>query len=207
MFDVRFAIFDVNTTSYRGDLCLVRFMKRVIVAATLAVTLLPLRVRPQGKASANPPEMKKTVDAFAGHWVITGTDVEPDAKAPVKFELTLDCKRTALGAAVACAFAGNMPNVGPIEAAAVIGYSPDEQVVRWMEISSTGEYHDHRGRWNGAEIEFEPLEYSVSGKKATEYLHIGFPVVGKLTLSSVTETPEGKSVLECTGMRVEPKPK
>jgi hypothetical protein len=51
------------------------------------------------------------------------------------------------------------------------------------------------------------LEYSVSGKKATEYLRIGFPAIGKLTLSSVTETPEGKSVLECTGMRVEPKPK
>ena len=50
-------------------------------------------------------------------------------------------------------------------------------------------------------IEFEPLEYSVSGKKATEYLRVDFPVSGKLTLTSVTETAEGKSVLECTGKR------
>ena len=97
----------------------------------------------------------------------------------MKFELTLDCKRTALNAAVTCGFAGKVANVRPIEAAAVIGYSSDEQVVRWMEISSTGEYHDHRGRSKGDEIEFEPLEYSVSGNKATEYLCIGFPASGK----------------------------
>jgi hypothetical protein len=109
-------------------------MKRAIVAATLMVTLLPLRVHPQSKDSANPPEIKKTVDAFIGHWIITGTDTEPGAKAPVKFELTLDCKRTALGAAVTCGFAGRLPNVGPTEAAAVIGYSPDEQVVRWIDL-------------------------------------------------------------------------
>jgi hypothetical protein len=182
-------------------------MKRAIVAATLVVALLPLAAHAQTKQSAKPPEIKKTVDAFVGHWTITGTDTEPGAKAPVKFELTLDCQRTALGAAVTCGFAGKLPNVGPIEAAAVIGYSPDEQVVRWMEISSTGEYHDHRGRWKGDQIEFEPLEYSVSGEKATEYLRIAFPANGNLTLASVTKTAEGKSVLECTGKRVEPKSK
>ena len=182
-------------------------MKGVCVAAVLMITLLPSIVHPQSSESANTAMIKKTVDAFVGHWVISGTDMEPGSKAPVKFELTLDCKRTALGAAVVCAFAGKLPNVGPIEAAAVIGYSPDEQLVRWMEISSTGEYHDHKGRWNSDEIEFEPLEYSVSGNKATEYLRIGFPATGNLTLSSVTETSDGKSVLECTGTRAEHKPK
>jgi hypothetical protein len=121
--------------------------------------------------------------------------------------MTLDCKRTALGAAVTCGFAGKLPNVEPIEAAAVISYSPEEQVVRWMEISSTGEYHDHRGRWKGDEIDFEPLEYPVSGQKATEYLRIGFPASGKLRLTSVTATGEGKLVLKCKGQRVESKSK
>lgn len=194
-------MFDINTTSCRDDLCLVRCMKRVIVAATFVVMLFPLSVYPQSKDSANPLEIKKTVDALVGHWIISGTDAEPAAKAPVKFELTLDCKRTALGAGVACAFAGKIPNAGPIEAAAVIGYSPEEQVVRWMEISSTGEYHDHRGRWNGDALEFEPR------KKAIEYLRIGFPANGKLMLSSVTETSDGKTVPGCTRRRLESKPK
>jgi hypothetical protein len=180
-------------------------MKRAVVAGILMVAVLPFRVHPQSNQSATPLEIKKTVDAFFGHWIITGTDTEPGAKAPAKFELTLDCKRTALGAAVTCGFFGKLPNVGPIEAAAVIGYSPEEKVVRWMEISSTGEYHDHRGRWKADEIDFEPLEYSVSGEKATEYLRIGFPASNKLRLTSVTETAEGKSVLECTGERVEAK--
>src|ERR1051326_7892551 len=183
-------------------LILVKFMKRAIVTAAIVVALLPLRVHAQSKASANPPEIKKTVDAFVGHWIITGTDTEPGAKAPVKFELTLDCKRTALGAAVTCGFAGKLPNVGPIEAAAVIGYSPEEQVVRWMEISSTGEYHDHRGKWKGDGIEFEPLGYLISGKQATEYLSISFPSADKLLLGSTTKTAEGDSILECTGSRL-----
>ena len=182
-------------------------MKRALIAATLIVTLLPLRVQPQSNESAAPSEIKKTVDAFVGHWTISGTDTEPGAKEPAKLELTLDCKRTALGAAVTCDFAGNIPNLGPIEAAAVMGYSPEERVIRWMEISSTGEYHDHGGRWKGDELEFKPLEYPIAGKKATQYLRIGFPASGKLTLSPVPETTEGKSVLECTGQRVEPKSK
>jgi hypothetical protein len=182
-------------------------MKRAIFATVLMVALLPARVQPQNKESAAAPEIKKTVDALVGHWIISGTDMEPGAKAPSKFELTLDCKPTALGAAVTCNFAGNLPDVGPLEATAVIGYSPDEQVVRWMEISSTGEYHDHKGKWKNDAIEFEPLEYVVSGKKATEYLRIDFPANGKLTLTSLTETAEGKSVLECTGNRMQPKSK
>jgi hypothetical protein len=188
-------------------LFLVRSMKGAIIAVVLMFALLASRVHSQIKEPATPTEIRKTVDAFLGHWIIIGADVEPGAKAPSKFELTLDCKPTALGAAVVCGFAGNLPNVGPIEAATIIGYSPDEQVVRWMEISSTGEYHDHRGRWKGDEIEFEPLEYSVLGKKATEYLRITFPASGKLRLTSATETAEGKSVLECTGNRVGSKSK
>jgi hypothetical protein len=180
-------------------------MKPAMLAGMLMVIFLSSGVHPQSKESGTPPDIKKTVNAFVGHWIITRTDTEPGANVPVKFELTLDCKRTALGAAVTCDFAGRLPNVGPIEAAAVIGYSSDEQVVRWMEISSTGEYHDHRGRWKGDEIEFEPLEYSISDEQATEYLRISFPASGKLTLTSTTETAERKSVLECTGKRTESK--
>ena len=182
-------------------------MKRTIMAVILmGGASLPLGLHSQSNESVPPPpEIKKTVDAFVGHWIISGTETEPGAKAAAKFELTLNCERTALGAAVTCDFAGKLPGVGPIEAAAVIGYSPEEQVVRWMEISSTGEFHNHRGRWKGDEIDFEPLEYSISGRKATEYLRIDFPVSGKLTLTSVTQTAEGKSVLECTGKRIKSK--
>jgi hypothetical protein len=179
----------------------------LIISSLIWLLGLPSEVHGQSKGSAMPPEVQRTVDAFLGHWVLTGTDTEPSPQVPVHFNLTIACKPAALGAAVSCSFVGRLPGVGRVEAASVIGYSPDEQVVRWMEISSTGEYHDHRGQWKGDVIEFEPLEYSVSGKKATEYLSIGFPSAGNLTLRSVTETGEGKSILECMGKRLKLKSK
>jgi hypothetical protein len=155
----------------------------------------------EGKGTAPPLEIKKTVDAFRGHWVLTGTDTEPNSKAPARLTGTIDCQSAALGAAVNCHIAADVHGAGHIEAATVIGYSPDERVVRWMEISSTGEYHDHRGTWVSHEIHFEPLTYSISGEKATEDLTIDFPSPGKLTMKAITESAGGKSILEVTGIR------
>lgn len=95
-------------------------MKRTIVVGILMVAIFLSRAQPQNNESATPPEIKKTVDAFLGHWVLTAKNTELGAKAPVNFEMTLDCKRAALGAAVTCSFAGKMPGVGPIEASAVM---------------------------------------------------------------------------------------
>lgn len=178
----------------------------IVLALTTSIGLLPA-ARAQTAGGATPPEVKKTVDAFLGSWSVTGTDKEPGSEEPVGFIISIDCARAALGAAVSCRFAGELPGVGPIEASSVIGYSPDEKVVRWMEISSTGEYHDHRGRWKGDEIDFEPLTFSIGGAKATERLTVGFPSPGKLTLKAVTETSDGASTMECTGKRLAPKAK
>ena len=181
-------------------------LKRCGVWLMISISIGLICLARGGDGQSNRSAMvKKTVDAFVGHWVVTGTETEPSSQAPAHFNLVIDCEPTALGAAVSCHFVGRLPGVGPVEAASVIGYSPDEQVVRWMEISSTGEYHDHRGRWKGDVIEFEPLEYSIAGRKATEYLSINFPSAGKLSLRSVTETGEGKSILECTGKRLRSK--
>jgi len=146
------------------------------------------------------PAVKKTVDAFVGRWSFVGIDAEPGAKA-AKLTMAIDCEIAALGAAVACTFAGQSVAVGRIEATAVIGYSPDEKVVRWMEISSTGEYHDHRGTWKGDAIEFEALPYTISGQRAVEELSIRFPSPGRLVLKSVTKTTEGSSTLEGSAER------
>ncbi|HEX5207509.1 MAG TPA: hypothetical protein VFW10_06905 [Steroidobacteraceae bacterium] len=88
-----------------------------------------------------------------------------------------------------------------IEAATVIGYSPDEHLVRWMEISSTGEYHDHRGPWNGDQITFEPLTYTVAGVTMTEYFSVSFLSAGKMTWRAITKTREGESRLDLIGIR------
>jgi len=156
--------------------------------------------RAQGNAPSPPLELKRTVDAFAGHWALTGIDTEPGAQ-PVQLKLTLDCKRSALGAAASCELAERRPGAAPLEATSVIAYSPEEHVVRWMEVWSRGESHDHHGVWKGDAIVFAPLAYTVAGKPATERLEVEFPSPGELRLRSVTETPAGKSILDCSGKR------
>jgi hypothetical protein len=70
-----------------------------------------------------------------------------------------------------------------------------------MEISSAGEYHDHRGIWKGDEIQFEPLTYTASGATLTESFTPSFPSPGKTLWKWIVETSEGKSRIEVVGTR------
>jgi hypothetical protein len=153
------------------------------------------------EAPAMPVEVKKTVDSLAGHWIFDGSDTEPGAKQSAKVTMVIDCKPAALGAAVACTLVGQIAGIGPVEAASVVGYSPDERLVHWMEISSTREYHDHKGPWKENAVEFEPLPYTISGRKNIENFRISFPSPGILVLRAVTQTPDGRSILEGTAKR------
>jgi len=148
-----------------------------------------------------PPEIRQTVHRLLGHWKFQGTDTEPKNKEPSKVALTIDCRPTALGAAVVCDLRGNVAGSGSVEATAIVGYSPDEHVVRWMEISSSGEYHDHRGDWKGNSLEFQPLSYTVLRKRYTEKFSLRFPSDGELLLKSVTESIDGVSTIAGTATR------
>jgi hypothetical protein len=159
-----------------------------------------LLARADDAAPPAPPEVKKTVDAFAGQWTLTGTDREPGATTPAAVKATMDCKPAALNAAVACLIAADVSGAR-IEAATVIGYSPDEHLVRWMEISSTGEYHDHHGRWNGNQIRFEPLTYTAGGERMTEYFSLSLASGERMVWKATTKTRQGESRLELTATR------
>lgn len=115
-----------------------------------------------------PPEVKKTVNALAGRWHFEGTDSEPRAAAPQRVVMEIECRQAALGTAVACTLTGRMAGFGPLEAAAIVGYNQDEHLVHWMEISSTGEYHDHRGKWKGDRIELGISDRSGMAEKHEE---------------------------------------
>jgi hypothetical protein len=155
----------------------------------------------QSKSQTPSPEVRKTVDALVGHWSLDGTSTGPGGKEPLKVTAEIDCKVAALGAAIACALRGDVSGSGPIGAATIVGYDPEERIVHWMEISSTGEYHDHRGKWNGRTIVFEPLVYICSGKKCTERFRLSFPSTNTFILNSVTEAAGGQSTIQGTAKR------
>lgn len=174
-----------------------RAVRRAVFAVAFAASLLTT-------SAANPvagvAEIRRTVDTLVGHWVLIGTDVEPGKNSSIPAKLTMDCAPTALNKAVTCHMWADLAGEH-IEAALLIGYSPDEQLVRWMEIASSGEFHDHRGHWEGDAIRFEPLAYSISAVKMTEYLRISFPSPSTSKWKWTVETSQGNQVVELTGSK------
>ena len=117
--------------------------------------------------------------------------------------MEIDCKSASLGVAVVCRLRGTVTGFGPVEATSLVGYDPEEKVVHWMEISSTGEYHDHKGPWKDDRVVFEALTYTVAGKKCTERFSLLFPAPNKMRLKSVTKTADGESRIEGLAIRNE----
>jgi hypothetical protein len=167
-----------------------------------AATLAAWAVHARGAGVVERLEVAKTVDAFLGHWTMTGTYLEARTGPVASLTSRMDCELTGLGKAVTCHVVTVGSDGSRVELTSIVGYSPDEKLVRLMEISSSGSYHDHRGRWHGDRIEFEPLSYSVSGRRTTEHFSIAIPSAGKMTIQSVEVGAQGKSTTELAGSRV-----
>jgi hypothetical protein len=152
-------------------------------------------------ASAPPPELKKTVEAFAGKWAYDTTVTMPGQK-PGKTVLTMDCRKTALGKAVNCALSGNIPGEGPFQGGALVGYDTFGKNVHFMGIMSDEEVHDHQCTWKGNTLACDPLKGGMGGGPIIEDLSFTFG--GKASsFKSVCTFPDGsKAVLEASGKRV-----
>jgi hypothetical protein len=167
---------------------------------TAAALLLALPLVASGQSgSAASPEVKKVVEAFLGHWNLTGSFTGPISSTPSYLTVTIQCEPVALAMAVSCRTASQETGGDLVEVTSIIGYSPDDQLVHLMEVSSSGSYHEHKGRWNGNVIQFERMSKSVAGKQVVEDFSIGFPSPGKITVKSVEEAAAGRSTMELVG--------
>ena len=191
-------ILGIKTTI--DDRSFAKTMRPILLLICLSFAVMAEPVQ-QSKSPAVPKEVRRTVELLEGHWTFQGTDTEPGKDEPATVSMEIDCKSAALGAAVACRLTGTVSGFGPVEAASVVGYDAEEKVVHWMEVSSTGEYHDHKGLWKKDRIVFEPLAYTAAGKKCTERFSLVFPAPNKMMLKSVTETEDGMSRIEGVAIR------
>jgi hypothetical protein len=116
------------------------------------------------------PEIKKTVDAFAGSWTGTGDVVLP-GKQPVGVTLAIDCTKTALGRAVVCTYRGKTA-FGPTEATLLVGYDELGKAVHIMAATSDGEVHDHACRWKADTIACDLYKGAMGTLPITEELAI-----------------------------------
>jgi carbon monoxide dehydrogenase subunit G len=152
-------------------------------------------------AAGRPPEIKKTVDAFAGQWIMDTTITAPGS-APQKAPLKVTCRQTAGGKAVTCDMIGNIPGSGPMEAAFIVGFDTFGKRVHFMAITSDEEVHDHVCRWTDAStLACDPLKGGLMGESVTEDFVITSEAQ-KLSFKSTMALKDGsKIVFEAVGRR------
>jgi uncharacterized protein DUF1579 len=176
-------------------------MKKLIGTGLLALATTVLAQEKPAMPPA-PPEVQKTVDAFAGKWTFDAKLTAAGMPAPAPVKLSMDCQKTALGTAVLCSGKGEATGLGPMEMGLVAGYDPEEKLVRFMIITSGGEFHDHKGVWKDKDLVFEPLKYTTGGQAMTE--DFSFTVVSDKSMSFksvVTKADGSKETFEGTGTR------
>jgi hypothetical protein len=176
--------------------------QRMKIACCLAFAVSSVAALAAEKPAEKPvaPGIKKTVDAFVGKWSLS-TTVTPPGAAPVTFPEVVDCKRAAMGRALACVDTSTMPGMGATEYAYLIGYDGETDTVHMFAIGSPGEVHDHKCAWKSdTALDCEPHVGTVGGVASTETLSFVF-AGNALTLNATTAGPDGSVVVQAKGTR------
>jgi hypothetical protein len=174
-------------------------MKRFWIVCLLTLTTAAAAQPPQGAAAPAPPEVKKTVDTFAGTWHFH-LKLTPPGAAPIAFPGTWTCKKIVGGAAVDCTLKATAPGMGPVEETDLIGYDPETKAVHIMTWNNQGEVHDHRGAWQGDKI---VLHHSATagGKPVEEDFELTPAGTRKMSFRFTAKTDDGTTTFEGEGTR------
>ena len=166
--------------------------KKVTVFAGLALVILVGVARAE-EAPAPPPELKKTVEAFAGNWVFDATVIAPGL-SPTKMKMKMDCQKTALGKGVACSGNASIPGMGPWQGSFMVGYDLLAKQVHFMGVTSDEEVHDPKCLWKSdTSLVCETLKGGLGAQPATEEL--AFTAGPKmLAFKSVTTLKDGSKI-------------
>jgi hypothetical protein len=159
------------------------FLARTTLTVGMLSTLVAGPVDAQ-QAPPPPPEVTRTVEAFAGRWTMDGTMAMP-GQSPQKTTLKMDCKKTAMGKAVACSLSG------PFEASALVAYDFYSKAVHFMAVTSNDEIHDHKCHWvSDKKLACDPLKGGMGGMPITEDLEF---IIGprKLGFRGAVTLPDG----------------
>jgi hypothetical protein len=181
-------------------------MTKKILTIVLAVS--SLGAIPSGRADAQsgppqppPPEMKRTVDAFAGRWAFAGSLTLPDGKArPLKTKLT--CTKAVAGKAVSCIEDGAVVGLGPMHAAYLIGYDTFTKRVHFMAMTSDEAVHDHPCTWKDEHLlACEPLKAGMNGQPITEEFSVSFDGGGAAIKATVLLPDGARMLVDIKGKR------
>ena len=141
------------------------------------------------------------MEAFVGTWNLRTTMTLPGAP-PATFDEKVECRKAAMGRAVACVDTATVPGMGATEYAYLLGYDAETSAVHMFAIGSPGEVHDHKCAWtNAATLDCEPLHATMAGSPVTEALSFVF-AGNDLTLQVTSTTRDGVVSVRSSGRRV-----
>jgi hypothetical protein len=167
----------------------------------------PVKVPPPTPAAPAkaPAEVAETVGMFKGNWkldiTLSGTAI---GDTPFKGKMTMSCKPTAGGTAVACDGKIAKTPTGPWEGHTVIAYDPASKAVHFIAVSNAFEVHDHQcGSWDhgmagksGLSCESYKGGIGPTGDAITEELMFAFHKDGKeLEFTSTMTLKDGKTIV------------
>lgn len=176
-------------------------MHKASILLVLALAVPAGTALAEKAAVVPPPEIKKTVDAFAGKWKFAVVMTVPGAKDPVKFSEKMECKRVAGGRGVACTDIATVPGFGKMDFSHLAAWDPERKALHWFAVGSTGEVHDHTCHWKDDKtITCDPLKATLNGNPITEDVTITVDGA-KQTWSVSIAAKEGVTKMEMTGKR------
>ena len=157
--------------------------------------------RAEGETRQPPPELKKTVDAFAGRWSLVGTVTLPGAQ-PAGLKSKMVCTKAAGGKAVSCLEEGMAAGLGPMQGAYLIGYDTFGKRVHFMAITSDEAVHDHPCSWsNEHDLTCDPLKGGMNGSPITEEFVVSFNEKTLAIKVKVTLPDGGVMLIDIKGKR------
>jgi hypothetical protein len=164
----------------------------LLIAVLPSFSAVPARADDHPAPAA--PELKKTVDAFAGRWSFDGTLTLPDGKSKA-LTSKLTCSKVANGKAVSCLEEGHAADLGPSQSAFLIGYDTFGKRVHFMAITSDEAVHDHPCTWTSErDLTCEPLKGGMNGAPITEQFVVSFDG-STASIKVRTTMPDGSVML------------
>jgi hypothetical protein len=173
----------------------------MLAASSLDLVLSTRAIAQSGPPAPPPPEMKKTVDAFAGRWAFRGSLTLPDGRAkPVKTKLT--CAKAAGGKAVSCTEDGEVVGLGPMHGAYLVGYDTFTKRVHFMAMTSDEAVHNHPCDWKDEHVlACEPLKAGMNGQPITEEFSVSFEGSGAAIKATVLLPDGSRMLIDIKGKR------
>lgn len=146
------------------------------------------------------------ISSMVGEWSgVMHASVPPNSE---DIPWRVSCTPIARGAGVLCR-SGGSASIGPIDQSCLLAVAPGDEVTHLMCVSSMGEVHDHRGRFEDGRIRFVPLRARISGKMAEEIVEYEVASDGTLRTSSVVHEaaqPEMRFTLEARRLNADRAP-